>query len=245
MAQRLVGLRTSNTMERYTYLLIDLLTISIPLLRSFEPRIAFYKKWGAWLPALLLTSAFFIAWDVWFTHWQIWGFNRRYLVGLYIWGLPIEELLFFVAVPYACLFLYETVQLFVKHDWLATYQQPLTGVIVLGLTWLGITHWAQSYTVTTCLLTAAFLGMHGFYLCSAYLGRFYVTYLIMLVPFFVVNGILTGSWIEEPIVWYNDQANLGIRLGTIPVEDVAYGLLLILMNLTIYKARLGVRNKAL
>ena len=125
-------------MDRYTYLLIDLLTLIIPLLRSFEPRIAFYKKWTAWLPAILLTGTFFIGWDVWCTRWQIWGFNERYLLGIYVLGLPIEEVLFFVAVPYACLFLYETVQLLVKHDWLAAYQQPLTGLLVGG--WLG---WAS------------------------------------------------------------------------------------------------------
>ena len=59
----------------------------------------------------------------------------------------------------------------------------------------------------------------------------------MLVPFFVVNSVLTGSWSEEAIVWYNDKENLGIRWGTIPLEDVGYGLLLMLINLTIYKAQ--------
>ena len=224
-------------MDQYTYLLLDLLTISIPLLRSFEPRIAFYKKWTAWLPAIFFTGAFFIVWDVWFTRWQIWGFNERYLLGIYFFGLPIEEVLFFGVVPYACLFLYETVQLLVQQDWLAAYQKPLTGLLVGGLTWVGITHWGQAYTATTCLLTAAFLGLHYFYLRSTYLGRFYMAYFVILIPFFVVNSILTGSWIEEPIVWYNDQENLDIRWGTIPLEDVSYGLLLILVNLTIYEAR--------
>ena len=224
-------------MDRYTYLLIDLLTISIPLLRSFEPRIAFYKKWTAWLPAILLTGTFFIVWDVWFTRWQFWGFNERYLLGIYLLGLPIEEVLFFVAVPYACLFLYETVQLLVKHNWLDAYQRPVTGLLIVGLAGLGMTHWGQAYTATTCLLAATFLSFHYFYLRSPYLGRFYMTYLVILVPFFVVDSILTGSWTDEAIVWYNDQEHLGIRWGTIPLEDMGYGLLLILINLTLYTAR--------
>ena len=50
-----------------------------------------------------------------------------------------------VAVPYACLFLYETVQLLVKHDWLAAYQRPLTGLLVGGLAWLGLTHLGRAF----------------------------------------------------------------------------------------------------
>jgi lycopene cyclase domain-containing protein len=57
----------------------------------------------------------------------------------------------------------------------------------------------------------------------------------MLVPFFVVNGILTGSWIENQIVWYNNAENLGIRFGTIPVEDSVYAYSMILMNLLLFE----------
>jgi lycopene cyclase domain-containing protein len=53
----------------------------------------------------------------------------------------------------------------------------------------------------------------------------------MLIPFFIVNGVLTGSWIDNQVVWYNDAENLGIRMGTIPVEDSIYAYSMILMNL--------------
>ena len=81
------------------------------------------------------------------------------------------------------------------------------------------------------------------------LRRFYISFLIILIPFFIVNGVLTGSFIAEPVVWYNDIENLGIRLFTIPVEDIGYAFnmlfLVVFFNekfkkskLTIYRLKL-------
>lgn len=67
------------------------------------------------------------------------------------------------------------------------------------------------------------------------MGRFYFAFAIILIPFFIVNGVLTGSFLEEPVVWYNNEENLGIRLGTIPVEDAVYGMLMLLIPITIWE----------
>ena len=59
--------------------------------------------------------------------------------------------------------------------------------------------------------------------------------MVILIPFFIVNGILTGSFIETPIVSYNDLENLGIRLFTIPVEDIGYAFSMLFGNLMIFE----------
>ena len=60
------------------------------------------------------------------------------------------------------------------------------------------------------------------------LRQFYWTYLVMLLPFLLVNGILTGTGIEEEVVWYNEAHFMGYRILTIPLEDSIYGMGLIL-----------------
>ena len=63
--------------------------------------------------------------------------------------------------------------------------------------------------------------------------RYFLTFLIMLIPFFIVNGILTGSFIDDQVVWYNNDENLSIRMFTIPIEDSIYAFTMILSNLVL------------
>jgi len=94
---------------------------------------------------------------------------------------------------------------------------------------------SKLYTSVTFLLTASFILFHELVIKPTYLGRFYFSFLVLMVPFFIINGILTGSFIEEEVVWYDNSHNLSFRLFTIPVEDLFYGLLLILMNITLFE----------
>ena len=54
------------------------------------------------------------------------------------------------------------------------------------------------------------------------MNQFMFTYIVALIPFIIVNGVLTGSITPEPIVWYNNEENFGIRFLTIPIEDFMY-----------------------
>lgn len=221
--------------SKYLYLIIDLAAVSLPFLFSFHPQANFSKKWKYLWPAILLPGLFFLIWDEWFTRMGVWGFNPEYLTGIYLYSLPIEEILFFICIPYACVFSYEAVGHFSKNKFQRSTANKITPILILLLIIVGtinIQHW---YTATTSLLSALFLLYIHFKLKPAYLTQFYITYLFILIPFFIVNGILTGTGIEGQVVWYNDTENLGLRLGTIPVEDIFYGMLLILMNVTLFE----------
>ena len=214
----------------YTYLLLNVFTLLGPLLYSFEKQVTFYKKWKFAFPAIFITGAVFIIWDVWFTELGVWSFNPEYLVGPHFFSLPIEEWLFFLTVPFACLFIYEILKLFPVID---TYQVPakgLTGVMSLALLVFGIFIADGMYTRVNFLLAGTLLGLNLIF-NNKDLPRFWVSYFIQLVPFLIVNGILTAL----PVVTYNDAENLGIRLGTIPIEDTIYSLSLLLMNVNLYE----------
>lgn len=227
----------------YLYLLINLFSISVPFIASFDKRLNFYKQWKYFFPGMLVTLAFFIAWDVFFTHLGIWGFNPRYLTGINLINLPIEEWMFFITIPYACVFTYVSLNYLIKNDYFGKYQTAISWVLVIILSITAFIFYNRLYTSVTFIFTAIFLLIHLYVIKSKYLGRFYFTFLIILVPFFIVNGILTGSFIEGEVVWYDDSMNLGIRLFTIPVEDSIYGMLLILMNVTFFEWFISKKSK--
>jgi lycopene cyclase domain-containing protein len=218
--------------DRYLYLLINLGTISVPLMASFYPRAHFASTWRRILPALVIPLVSFIIWDVYFTRWGVWGFHDRYLTGVRLIGLPLEEWLFFVTVPYACLFTYFALKHLVPlhSTWGRYVAFFLSGFLLL----VGMMNLGRLYTSVTFIALGATL----LYLALSnkqYLSQFFFSFIVCLLPFFIVNGLLTGSWIDEQVVWYNNAENLGIRMGTIPFEDTFYGMLLLLWNVVVWE----------
>lgn len=201
---------------------------------SFYPKADFSKKWRFLAPAIAIPAVVFIMWDSWFTSMGVWGFNDRYLTGVRLGNLPIEEVLFFVCIPYACVFTYEAVNYLLKTP-LSRSTTAISGLMALALAITGgiyLDHW---YTSVTFIGLVSYLIILYIFRHTTFLSRFYFAFLFILIPFFIVNGILTGTGLPEPIVWYNDHENLGLRMLTIPVEDTFYGMLLILMNVSIFE----------
>jgi len=221
--------------QKYLYLAIDFFSILFPFIFSFYPKYKFADKWKFLWLAILLPALFFIAWDESFTQLGVWGFNPRYLTGIYLFSLPIEEILFFICIPYACVFTYEAVNYLIRWRMNRTQQNRITDILAVVLFLGGLIFYDRWYPSVTFILASAFLLLHRWVWKSDYLGKFYVAFIFILIPFFIVNGILTGTGIEEQVVWYNNAENLGIRMLTIPIEDTFYGMLLLLMNISLFE----------
>lgn len=220
---------------QYTYLLVNFFTIIIPFLFSFHPKLRFDKNWKAFFPAVFITGVVFVLWDMYFTHLGVWGFNEKYLTGIQIGNLPLEEVLFFFCIPYACVYTFHCLDIFMGEIGDQKAQKFISLFLVGGMLLLTLLNLDRIYTATTFISFSLVLLFAEFILKLKWLTRFYVVYAVLLLPFFIVNGVLTGSWIEEEVVWYNSEEFMNIRIGTIPVEDTFYGAMLILIILMIYR----------
>jgi lycopene cyclase domain-containing protein len=218
-----------------TYFLILAGSFVLPLLLSFDRKVAFYKNWKYLFPAVFITAAIFIVWDVYFTRIGVWGFAPEHLSGIHLVSLPLEECLFFVVIPYASVFTYDVVKAYflkIKGNRIA----GILNLVLLGASVaLTIIYRDRAYTLSTFFLVSILLILHQWILKREWMNRFYFSYALVLFPFLIVNGLLTGTAIPGEVVWYNDAENIGIRIGTIPVEDIFYGFSLILMNVTLYE----------
>lgn len=212
------------------YLYLDLLTLAGPLLLSFDKKVAFYKSWKYLLPAIFVMGLFFIAKDVIFASMNIWGFNDRYLIGNRMLGLPVEEWLFFLVVPYAIVFIYACLVAYLPFDPLVRIHRPFLYLLSVILLLVAIIFHERLYTSVIFALTAMLL-LYNLWKQQAWLSMFLLAYFVSLLPFLLVNGVLTGSFLDEPIVWYDNTQNLGIRLLTIPIEDTIYNLMMFLMTI--------------
>lgn len=218
----------------FTYLLVNFFTILIPFIFSFHPKLNFHKTWYAFFPAVAISGLIFIAWDIYFTAIGVWGFNPQHLSGIYIFNLPLEEFLFFLCIPYACVFTFHCLHILMGNMISKKLEKVITLILIIFLSTASIIYHDRLYTITTFVSLALLLGVAYWVLKIRWLGKFYMVYAILLLPFFAVNGVLTGTGLEEPVVWYNSEEFMGFRLGTIPFEDVFYGMELILLTVLIY-----------
>ena len=219
-------------LQNFTYLLLMLLTLAGPLALSFESQVKYYRKLKYLLPAVLFSGTVFIMWDIRFEQLGIWSFNPEFITGIYILNLPVEEWLFFLIIPYSCVFIYEVLN--VK---LASFEKPnlfvaISLALLIGFALTAYYARDKLYTFFTFFLLTIYFGYTIFRnRFKPHYTKFYLTWLISLLPMLIINGLLTAL----PVVEYNNDHNLGIRIITIPLEDFFYFFLLLIMNITIYE----------
>ncbi len=219
----------------YLYLILHAF-IMLPILGlSFDSRVVFYKKWKFLFPAILVVGILFILWDFIYTNVGVWGFSHDYTLNTRVLHLPVEEWMFFLSAPFACIFIYECLRYYFPKDIFSAADK----LISLGLAGLflivGILSWGKLYTAFTCIATSILMGAHFYTFENTFRTFFYKTQLVSFLPFILINGVLTGSITESPIVQYHPEEMLGIRFITIPIEDFVYCFMMLFSVVTVYE----------
>ncbi len=201
-----------------TYMWINIAIIIFPLIFS----IIFYKELiksiVPFFLSFLITGSFFILWDSFFSKKEIWNFNEKYVFKLRIFNLPIEEILFFISAPFSCLFIFKIFEHFFIEKTLnlefLKYILFLTSFIVII-----IAFYFKKKIYTFIVLLIFGLSLSLFVITGIFFYyKFFLAIITSFIPFLIFNGILTCL----PVVRYNSNHIIGIRIFSIPLEDFFY-----------------------
>jgi lycopene cyclase domain-containing protein len=229
-------------MQNYFYLILDILTLAGPLALSFDKRVAFYKDWKYIFTSIFFVSSIYLIWDVIFTALGIWQFNTEYLLGLNFVNLPWEEVFFFIAIPYACLFIYSCLRHYFPNFQHRGLSKIFSYLLLVMIALVVAFNYNKLYTAITGILLFFTILNQIWVTKGDYLSHVYLSWIIGILPMCAVNGLLTSL----PVLIYNNTENLGIRIHTlsinnfkygIPIEDFFYNLLYMMLMIWIYETR--------
>ena len=215
------------------YFKVLLFSFIIPFIFSFHQKIKFYKFFKQIAASLSLIGFFFIIWDIYFTKIGVWGFDKKHHSSIMLSNLPLEEVLFFFVIPFVCVFTYFVLS--EKKVLNLNINTTFLKLICIILIVLAVLFFKNAYTISVLILTILIL-LYIIYYRPDWIGYFFSMYLIIHVfPFLLVNGVLTGYITDLPPVWYDSNNIIGVRLGTIPVEDFLYSFILLFLNTSLFE----------
>jgi len=220
-------------MSFYAWIILG--TIIGPLILSFDQKVGFYRRLSPLLLAIILVGIPFLLWDAYFVDLKIWGFAEGNIWGIHLGNLPIEECLFFIVVPFACIFIHEVLKAYFPEIRNSRMAHIFAFTVTFSGFLFGLSNINNAYTSTVCIGSAVLT--IGFYFVnrSTWYPSFVLTFLVALIPFLVINGLLTGAFTALPVVWYSEEHIMGARILTIPVEDLYYNYCLLLPVVALYE----------
>ncbi len=216
---------------KFEYLLFNLVVIVGPIVSHFSRQIRLVSRWRLKLLTSGIVMIPYIIWDAMVAG-SHWWFNEAYTLDFRLLGLPIEEWLFFITVPFGSLLVWETLphaEQKIRLESLRNIRTVLYAALPAGV-------WVFSMGKQYTGLVIFCFGLFG--LLDTLLGvdllllpRTYLYLAIVLGLILIFNGYLTA----RPIVLYGETYQMGYRIWTIPIEDFGYGFTLMLFNTMVYE----------
>ncbi len=216
------------------YVLVNVLILAAPLALSFDKKVAFFRKWGELTGSIVIVGGVYIAWDVIVTDIGHWSFNPEFAGSFRIAGLPLGEIMFFVTVPYACIFIYEVARAYfpLKRSMKSTTAAIAGAGIAVVFVILALLFRGQGYTFLAMLSVAVFITAGTIIDREMWLeNHTWLFFLISYIPFLIANGVLTAL----PIVEYNSAEIWNFRVYTIPLEDFFYNFAMLGFFLLVFR----------
>lgn len=215
----------------YSFLLLDLFLILIPIVLSFDKNVLAkdHIKWI--MPAILVPGIIFSTITIIFTFLGVWGFNSAFLMGSYYREVPIEQHLFFFAFSFAGLGIYNYLNLKFPNNHLQKFSLSVSNLMLGVCVAFIFFAYAKWYTVVTFSILLLLLLYIEYLNKIRFMYRFYRAYVACLVPFSICYGLLCNL----PTLSYNKAETIKLSLANIPLENHFYMMAMLLLSVYLFE----------
>ena len=213
------------------YLIFNLIVLSGPLFLSFDKKVRYVRYWPIVFLSIAIVFVPFLIWDI-LVNESHWTFNEKFTLSFRLFGLPLGEILFFITIPFACMFIWQIMVTNENLENKSNKKLPLF-IIVLALILFFVSIIKGTNYTLLVSIALALAGVLDIVLNTLILSKKHTWLFLLLVSglIFIFNGYLTA----RPVVLYGSHSFLNIRLWTIPIEDFGYGYALILLNVIVFE----------
>lgn len=219
-------------LKNFIFLGILILIFFVPVFYTITNKNGFRNKLRYGMPAIFITGFMFLLWDIRFTEVGIWSYDADFTIGLFHKSLPLEQWLVYLIFPYTALLIYEIMKTRFRSLDFNSIFTAVSLLLVVALAVVAYLFRVRIYTFFSFLFTTIYLAYTIFRKqFKPHLTHFFLTYLIILIPYFILNWILTWNLAIE----YHQEQVLNVWVGMIPVENFVYLFLLLLINITVYE----------
>lgn len=209
-----------------------LLAIFLPVaLISFLSPISKYRRYHPLIISIAVVAPVYIIWDQLAVIFGTWKFDSANVIGIYFFHLPIEEVSFFLVVPFSTLLIYEVISSHLKGKISGRIILTVSSVSIILLILLGVLNISRSYTSIASFFAAASIVI-GLLLDRQLMERksLWVYMAISYIPFVFFDHLM----VSIPVFTYGANAIIGLRIAEIPVEEFLYVFSLLMSYVIVY-----------
>jgi hypothetical protein len=219
-------------MEHLTFLLLLLIYLIIPVFLSFQKNVRFVFRLKYLIPATIFSGAIFLMMCWRFTEFGIWNFNNEYLTGIDLLSIPLEVWLSLIIIPFSAAYIYEWLKIRFENLEKANLFLVISLILLTIFVALAYFYSRALFSFFVFFLTAIYLAYTLFRnRFKRHLTKFYLAFLIMLVPFTIVSFIMNLL----PVITFDASHIMPVAVLGIPFERFVYLYLMMLINFTIYE----------
>lgn len=203
-------------MKKINYLIFNLIILFLPLISYFFYKNMYFPKFFPFIISIILSAFLFIIHDIKVNN-KWWSFNNKYIIGLKIFNLPVEEYLFFIVISFSCLVIWENLKIFsINYSFIS-----IILIFLIFFVYFNSRKLNREYTKFVIFTNIILIFLDKILKINLFLNpifNIYILIIFFLTLFF--NYYLT----KKPIVVYNEKYNSGKKILTIPIEDFFYGI---------------------